>query len=441
MNELYGTYLKCGGRVSTDSRTIKGGEMFVALTGENFDGNEYAADALAKGAAYAVVRCGSDAAASGDPRVKAVPDTLEALRGMAAEHRKTFKFPVIGLTGTSGKTTTKELMRAVLSQRFRTAATPGNFNNDIGVPLTILGISPEHTDMAIIEMGASHPEDISTLVEIVRPDYGLITNVGKAHLQGFGSFEGVRTAKGRLYDYLTAHGGKAFVNETDVIVQGMASERTGMEQIPYSVQAEVEPPTAECPCLTMDIEGYGLLHTHMTGGYNAANVCAAIAVGTHFGIPLREAAEAIASYRPDSSRSQLVRTGANTLIADCYNANPGSMSAALDNLAALNAAHKVALLGDMRELGEESLKEHVAIARKAIAGDYVSYFVGAEFAAALSAISGVPDLGVNGSPLSPRTFADADSLAAYLLEHPISEATILIKGSHSMRMEKLLQVL
>lgn len=441
MHSIYELFLQCGKRIATDSRTIRGGELFFALKGENFDGNEYAAAALERGAAYAVVCEGSAAAESGDTRIIAVADTLTALKDLAREHRMTFGFPVIGLTGTSGKTTTKELIRAVLATKFRTAATQGNFNNDIGVPLTLLGIDPSETDIAVIEMGASHPDDIATLVKTACPDYGLITNVGKAHLEGFGDIDGVRAAKGQLYDYLEAHEGTAFVNERDPMIQGMVAERGGMRTIPYGISAEILDPTAEDPCLTMNIEGYGVLHTQLIGSYNAANVLAAIAIGTHFGISLQDAAQAIASYTPESKRSQLMKAGSNTLIVDCYNANPSSMSAALDNFASIAAQRKVALLGDMMELGEESFKEHTTIARKAMAGDYSAYFVGGEFAAALSAIAGVPDLESNGTSLSPRTFVDADTLGAYLHEHPLHNCTILIKGSHGMHMDSLIPVL
>lgn len=440
-DNLYEMYLRCGGRVSTDSRSITGGEMFFALKGDNFDGNSFARAALDNGAACAVVTTGSDIARSGDHRVIAVPDTLAALSGLALRHRLTFKFPVIALTGTSGKTTTKELIHSVLSTRLRTAATRGNLNNDIGVPLTLLGIRPEETDIAVIEMGASHPDDISRLSEVVRPDFGLITNIGKAHLQGFGGIGGVRAAKGQLYDWLSSHGGTAFVNTADNTLQSMAAEREGMRVIPYVQGAKALKPTSERPCLTMEIEGYGILPTHLAGSYNVPNVLAALTVGMHFGITLDKAAEAVSGYIPDGNRSQIVECGSNRLILDCYNANPNSMDAALDNFASMEAPRKVALLGDMLELGADSLREHMAVARKAMAGDYSAYFVGGEFASALSAISGVPDLESNGTSLSPRTFPDADALAAYLKNHPPRGCTILIKGSHGMRMDRVIPAL
>ncbi len=440
-DKLYEIYLRCGGRVSTDSRSITGGEMFFALKGDNFDGNAFARAALDNGAACAVVSAGSGIAQSGDSRVIAVPDTLAALGGLAQRHRLTFGFPVIALTGTSGKTTTKDLIHAVLGTGLRTAATQGNLNNDIGVPLTLLGIRPEETDIAVIEMGASHPDDISRLSEIVRPDFGLITNIGKAHLQGFGGIEGVRAAKGQLYDWLSSHGGGAFVNMADNTIRSMAEEREGMRVIPYVQGAKVLNPTAERPCLAMDIDGYGILQTRLAGSYNAPNVLAALTVGMHFGIPIDKAAKAVSEYVPQGKRSQIVESGSNRLILDCYNANPSSMDAALDNFASMEAQRKVALLGDMLELGEDSLREHMAVARKAMAGDYSAYFVGSEFASALSAISGVPDLESNGTSLSPRTFPDADALAAYLKDHPLRGCTILIKGSHGMRMDRVIPAL
>ena len=431
--ELYSIYQKCGGRVNTDSRTISGGELFVALKGENFDGNVFASKALEAGAAYALVSDDSQAATEGGERIIAVPDTLEALRSLALHHRLNCRadgsrLPVIGLTGTNGKTTTKELIKAVLSVKYNVSATAGNLNNDIGVPQTLLKIRLE-TEIAIVEMGANHPDDISHLVEIVDPDYGLITNVGKAHLLGFGSFEGVKRAKGQLYDYIASHGGHAFVNVSDPVLASMAEERNGLEAITYSPEsfdAKVIPGTAENPFLSMMI-GDISLQTKLVGAYNSANVLAAIVIGAHFGVSVADAADAIAAYEPSNNRSQMVRTERNTLIVDAYNANPSSMGVALANFAGIIAPHKLALLGDMRELGPDSASEHEAIVRKVAGYGFDAVFVGEEFSKAVSSIGA-----------GYKVFPDSASLAKAFHDSPVSGTTLLIKGSRSIMMEKVI---
>ena len=431
--ELYLKFVECGCRVNTDSRTIKEGEMFIALKGENFDGNLFALQALSKGAGCAVVSTDSQAAASGADGLIAVPDTLEAMRDLARYHRhhclgEGRHLTVIGLTGTNGKTTTKELIKAVLSTKYAVSATQGNLNNDIGVPQTLLAIGSE-TQIAIVEMGANHPDDISRLVEIVEPDFGLITNVGKAHLLGFGSFEGVQRAKGQLYDHLCNHGGRAMVNVGDPVLAKMASSRKGLDVIPYSADAygvTVLTATEENPFLTMDVDGVQI-RTNLVGAYNAANVLAAIAVGRQFGVSTEEAAAAIEAYVPSNNRSQMVRTGRNVLIVDAYNANPSSMGVALDNFESVRAARKLALLGDMRELGDDSLEEHKKMVYKVASGGYDAIFVGAEFARAVAATG-----------LDFRVYPDSDALASELESNPVNGATVLIKGSRGIRMEKVI---
>ena len=429
ISELYTLFLASQG-VNTDTRTIRPGQIFVALKGETFDGNAYAAKALESGAAYAVV---NEYAEGDDPRLIRFPDTLRALKELAAFHRQQLEIPVIGLTGTNGKTTTKELVRAVLSTHFTVAATQGNLNNDIGVPLTVLSIGPD-ADIAIVEMGASHPDDISALTWVSQPSYGLITNVGKAHLLGFGSFEGVKKAKGQLYDWLSEHDGQAFVNVDDENLFGMAVSRP-LSIIPYGVageDAEILPTSAENPFLRMSIGGE-TLETKLVGAYNAANVMAALAVGRQFGIPLQDGLAAIAAYTPSNNRSQMTRTERNIVIEDAYNANPSSMTAALDNFALLQADCKVALLGDMRELGEDSVKEHVKILKKLDdCGLTHACLVGDEFKKALEEA---------GTPAYVKWFATSDDLAAALAERPLSGATVLVKGSNSIRMGKVLPTL
>ena len=429
INDLYTLFLASNG-VNTDTRTLQPGQLFIALKGETFDGNAYAAKALEVGAAYAVV---NDYVEGDDPRLLRFPDTLQALKELAACHRQHLDIPVIGLTGTNGKTTTKELIREVLATHFTVAATKGNLNNDIGVPLTVLGIGAD-ADIAVVEMGANHPDDISALTWVSQPAYGLITNVGKAHLLGFGSFEGVKKAKGQLYDWLSEHDGQAFVNVDDDNLYEMATTRP-LSIIPYGVageDAEILPTSAENPFLRMSIGGE-VLETKLVGAYNAANVMAALAVGRQFGIPLADGLAAIAAYTPSNNRSQMTRTGRNVVIEDAYNANPSSMAAALDNFALLQSDDKVALLGDMRELGEDSVQEHVKILKKLDdCGLTHACLVGDEFKKALDEA---------GTPAYVKWFATSDDLAAALAERPLSGATVLVKGSNSMKMGKVLPTL
>ena len=449
ITEIYRIFKECGA-VATDSRTLTGGELFFALKGENFDGNEYALKALEAGAAYAVVDAASSAASSDDPRLIRVKDTLKTLQELARWHRSmTFvdgrPLPVIALTGTNGKTTTKELIRQVLSVRYSVTATEGNLNNSIGVPLTLLKIDSA-TQIAVIEMGASHPGDIKELVDIALPSYGLITNVGKAHLLGFGSFEGVKATKGELYDYLRRTSDKVFLNVDNPHLCQMGAERNLYDDperpysliIPYGVAyqgARILPPTAEEPFLRILMPSGELISTNLIGSYNADNVMAAIAVGNHFGVGMEEAVKAIEAYVPSNNRSQMTRTENNSLIVDAYNANPTSMDAALTNFAMVEAGHKVAMLGDMLELGDESVKEHVAVLNKALSlGLDLICLVGAEFVKAYGQIDrDVLD--------KVRCFDTSQSLADWLDAHPVSGSVILIKGSRGTRMEKVITAL
>jgi len=427
--QLYEIFCASKG-VSTDTRTLRPGQLFFALKGDNFDGNAYAAKALEAGASYAVV---SSDLEGEDPRLIRVPDTLQALKELAACHRSHLRIPVIGLTGTNGKTTTKELIRAVLSTRFRVAATEGNLNNDIGVPLTVLSIGQE-ADIAVVEMGANHPDDISALTWVSQPDYGLITNVGKAHLLGFGSFEGVKRAKGQLYDWLSEHDGQAFVNVDDENLFEMAVQRP-LSIIPYGVEGEdavILPASPEKPCLRMEVGGM-LLETKLVGAYNAVNVMAALSVGRQFGVPQDEAVAAIAAYEPSNNRSQMTRTSRNVVIEDAYNANPSSMAAALDNFAMMEAPCKVALLGDMRELGADSVEEHVRILKK-LDGCSLTHacLVGEEFRKAVEKDGERPYI---------KLYPTSDALAEALSQHPLEGATVLVKGSRGIRMEKVIPTL
>lgn len=447
ISEIYRRYKECGA-VTTDTRTLKGGEMFFALKGENFDGNEYAAKALEAGAAYAVVNADSAAAVSDDPRLIKVEDTLKTLQELARWHRSmTFvdgkPLTVLALTGTNGKTTTKELIREVLSVRYKVTATEGNLNNSIGVPLTLLKIGPD-TQIAVVEMGASHPGDIKELVDIALPNFGLVTNVGKAHLLGFGSFEGVMNTKGELYDYLRRTSDKVFVNVDNPHLCRMASERNLHSDperpyslvIPYGVDyqgAEVLPADSDHPYLRLRMSSDLTINTNLVGAYNADNVMAALAVGTHFGVTLEEAAEAIDAYVPSNNRSQLTKTETNTLIIDAYNANPSSMTVALNNLASVVSVKKVALLGDMLELGADSEKLHAEIADLAFgAGLTLVCFVGGEFGKVWNSMQDK-----NGS----LWFETSDALKSWIEANPLHDAVVLIKGSRGTRMEKVLSAL
>ena len=447
ISEIYKRYKECGA-VTTDTRTLKGGEMFFALKGENFDGNEYALKALEAGAAYAVVNADSAAASSEDIRLIKVEDTLKTLQELARWHRSmTFvdgkPLTVLALTGTNGKTTTKELIREVLSVRYKVTATEGNLNNSIGVPLTLLKIDSE-TQIAVVEMGASHPGDIKELVDIALPNYGLVTNVGKAHLLGFGSFEGVMKTKGELYDYLRRTSDKVFVNVDNPYLCRMASERNLHSDperpyslvIPYGVDyqgAEILPADPQHPFLRIRVTDSLTISTNLVGAYNADNVMAALAVGNAFGVSLDEAAAAIEAYVPSNNRSQLTRTVSNTLIVDAYNANPSSMTVALNNLSSVVSDKKVALLGDMLELGDDSEMLHAEIADLAFgAGLALVCFVGGEFGKVWNSMQ---------DKKGSLWFETSEELKAWIEANPLHDAVVLVKGSRGTRMEKVLPVL
>ena len=400
--------------VSTDTRKLPAGCIFFALKGENFNGNKFAADALAKGAALAVV---DEKEYVADERFILVQDTLRALQELAREWREQWGKTIIGITGTNGKTTTKELTAAVLSTKYSVLYTEGNLNNQVGVPLTLLRLTDKH-DLAIIEMGASHPGDIRELVEIAEPDCGLITNVGKAHLLGFGSFEGVMQTKKELYDYLRAKGMKqgaktfCFRNLDNKYLEQMAGD---LPTIGYH--------TGKLPA-----------GTHLVGEYNSENVQAALCVGGHFGISREDGLKAVRAYIPSNNRSQRLNTEKNTLIVDAYNANPTSMQAAILNF--LNEAteptdgrhsDKAFILGDMLELGEYSHTEHQNIVNMLLEQKQTNVIlVGSEF----------------GKTTAPYpVFADAEALSRHLEAEPIVGKTILLKGSHGIHLETLLNKL
>ena len=420
IQKLYDIFCQSKG-VTTDTRKCGQGTMFFALKGASFNGNQFAQQALEAGCICAVV---DEEQYATDSRCILVDNALAALQQMAAMHRRRMGeggLQVIQITGTNGKTTTKELCAAVLSKAHNVLYTQGNLNNHIGVPLTLLRIRPEH-DIAVVETGANHPGEIRDLTAIVQPDCGLITNVGRAHLEGFGGFDGVKRTKGELYDYLAAHGRFAFVNPLDEHLCGMAAERN-LHTEPY-IDGFTMGGTAFMAfcCGDKDIQ------TNLVGAYNLPNALAAITVGMHFGVSLEQAAQAIHDYVPSNNRSQLVETGRNTLIVDAYNANPSSMALAIDNFRQIVAPHKMMILGEMRELGESSADEHGRVARMAIqSGVEAIWFVGRAFA----------PFATNGTCL----FDDVEAVTKTLQSNPLHGRTILIKGSNGTRQFQLPLVL
>lgn len=436
IEELYSLYKKCTG-ITTDSRAVKEGNMFFALKGGKFDGNDFAVKALHDGARYAVVdRVSLEGETYKGAKCILVENVLVALQKLSSYHRSRFDIPVVGITGTNGKTTTKELVAAVLSRKFNTVCTQGNFNNHIGVPLTLLRIN-EKTEAAVVEIGASAPGEIEALVNIAKPTCGLITNVGKAHLQGFGSFEGVKKAKGEMYDYLRQKGGTAFYNCDNPHLCEMVRYRQGLATCRYGANyqnVEKIAPTLDNPFLRMNVPSAAsviTVNTRLVGDYNADNVLAAMCVGNYFEVPLTQVVDAIESYSPSNNRSQFVRTKDNTLIIDAYNANPSSMEASLSNFERIEFSDKTLILGDMLELGADSAAEHCKALQKAVSICGSVYLVGGEFKKAAAAVGAS----------SVKTFDDAEMLKAFLKEQPLKGRTILIKGSNGMHLQEISEAL
>ena len=446
IEEIYKTYLQSR-TVTTDSRAITPGCLFFAFKGEKFDGNAFAPQALEQGAALCII---SDPQYKVDDRCIVVPDVLATLQELATHHRRQLSIPVIGITGTNGKTTTKELVNAVLSRRYRTHATQGNFNNHLGVPLTLLSI-PANAEIAIVEMGANHPGEIADLCKIAQPTHGLITNVGRAHLEGFGSFEGVIQTKTALYRHLASVGGTIFVNADNEILMKQLEElneprptiitygHDGSCQILNSQFSILNSTRGHLvgsdPYMKFYIEegdNVYSIQSQLLGNYNFDNAMAAAAVGRHFRVELWDIKEAIEQYEPANKRSQYKETARNVLFLDCYNANPSSMKVALDNFEALQRDNKVAMLGNMRELGADSRHEHEAIVQRLLAANLAQVvLVGPEFEFAAS-IKDAPTL---------LWFPTSDDAKAHFTQHPLNGATILLKGSNGTQMWKLEEVL
>ena len=422
--------------ITTDSRDCPEGSIFIALKGESFDGNQFAAQALDKGCALAIV---DDEQVyktyQGCKQMILVPDTLQAYKDMAREHRRRFDIPVIAITGTNGKTTTKELVRAVIGERYDEMATEGNYNNDVGVPKTLFRLSVM-SEIAIIEMGASHPGDIKTLAETAEPTCGLITNVGKAHLQGFGSLEGVIRTKGELYDNLASRADSViFVNADNeylmgILPQGVKTESYTRDE--NKADARVYGQLIACdPFLRLRWREHdGEWHevaTHLIGSYNIDNVLAAVTVGLHFELTPEQICHAIESYVPSNNRSQLTETEHNHLIVDAYNANPTSMAAALDNFSLMEVSPKMAILGEMRELGESSHEEHARVVEKLKACPFDEiWLVGKEF---------------KDIDCPYRKFDDVEQVKAAIAENRPEGRYILIKGSNGTSLFQLPELL
>ncbi len=396
--------------------------MFFALRGERFDGNRFAAEALGKGAVRVVV---DDANVVQDDRYILVPDGLTALQNLAKYHRNRLKIPFIGLTGSNGKTTSKELLSAVLAKKYRVFATKGNLNNHIGVPLSVLSVTAK-TEIAVIEMGANHVGEIAALCTIAQPTHGFITNIGKAHIGTFGGFENIIRGKTELYQYLLEHGGVVFINSQNPILMRQAHRFKNPVLYPAKGDYFHCELVAADPFVRIRTESGMEIQTQLPGKYNFENIAVALCIGKFFGVAESAAAEAVAAYVPANMRSQVVQKGSNTILLDAYNANPTSMRAALENLADMKAERKVVILGDMYELEEEAEKEHREIGRLLAELDLTEVYLCGKLMR--SAAEVFP---------AARYFEDKEKLTDYLKKHPITQATILIKGSRGMALESV----
>ena len=415
LEKLYRVFTESSG-ITTDSRKIGDGNLFFALHGASFDGNDYAIAALEQGASTAVIDREDILHNNPDraERLILVDDTLQALQALAREHRRRLAIPIIAIAGSNGKTTTKELVSRVLAERFVVSTTRGNLNNHIGVPLTLLAMNSD-TEFGVVEMGASAQGEIALLCSIAEPNYGILTNIGLSHLEGFGGREGIRKGKGELFDHLNANGGRAFVPQEDEVLCEMAHAREDLAVEYYSRSIA---------------KGF---ESNLTGDYNRYNIAAAVEVGRYFGIADERIAEAILSFKPDNNRSQAVKTERNLLVVDCYNANPSSMEVALDNIATMESEHKVLILGDMLELGEWSEEAHINILHKADKVAERIILVGNEFAKAYNKSE---ELSAEYS-LYPTTI---EALVA-LDKEPVSDSLVLLKGSRGIKLEILIDKL
>ena len=424
IEQIYEFYQKAY-TVTTDSRTITPGCVFVALKGEHFDGNDFALKVAEDGVAACVIADRQDLPKRDGLFV--VEDSLKALQELAKYHREKLGLPVIGITGTNGKTTTKELVSAVLAKKYNIIFTQGNFNNQLGVPLTLLRIKPG-TEMAVVEMGASHPGDINELTNLGEPNFGMITNIGRAHLRDFGGYEGVIKTKNEMYQYIGAHNGLLFVNKDNELLMGLANN---INKVTYGTgnDADIQGKMLSAnPYLSVKWNGHKI-DTQLVGDYNFENVMAAICIGTYFKVAANDIVEALSSYCPTNNRSQVVETGKNRVIMDAYNANPTSMSHAIKNFRNICKDDNLLILGDMRELGDESWQEHKTIIGliKELGFKKV-YLVGSEFSKC-------------SESSEYSTFNNVEELAHYLQQHPVSGFDILVKGSNSVHLNKIIDSL
>ncbi|OFY61523.1 MAG: hypothetical protein A2V64_01110 [Bacteroidetes bacterium RBG_13_43_22] len=426
--QLYHLFRESAG-VSTDSRSVTKNQVFFALWGEKYNGNKYAADALEKGASWAVI----DDEVFETEKTILVDDCLIELQALAAHHRKEMNIPVLAITGTNGKTTTKELIAAILSKKFKVHATKGNLNNQIGVPLTILS-APGETEMMVVEMGASHVGEIRTLCSIAKPDYGIITNVGTAHVEGFGSIEGVLKTKTELYEYLRKVNGIALYNDKDPILSEKIF-RLVNRAVPFSDPTGVELSVKHLPSdlnLTLDVRYQHReykMNTKLFGVFNIENIKAAVATGLFFGVDMKDIADAVENYTPGNNRSQVMVTGNNTLICDSYNANPVSMQMALESFSRINAEKKLCILGDMLELGDKSEEEHKKIHKVLTDNNLLNVYLTGPVFSKVSA------------GFRFKTFRDVNRLREFLKSKPVKGYHILIKGSRGMALEQIYDLL
>ncbi|MBO7528884.1 MAG: UDP-N-acetylmuramoyl-tripeptide--D-alanyl-D-alanine ligase [Bacteroidales bacterium] len=424
IEKIYKLY-KTAYTVTTDSRTITQGCVFVALKGEHFDGNDFALNVAEEGIAACVIADRKDLPQH--ERLFVVEDSLKALQELANYHRKQLDTPIIGITGTNGKTTTKELVSAVLAKKYNILFTQGNFNNQLGVPLTLLRIKQD-TELAVVEMGASHPGDINELTGIGEPNYGMITNIGRAHLRDFGGYEGVIKTKNEMYQYIAAHKGLLFVNKDNELLMDLSKS---INKVTYgtSNDADIQGKLLSAnPYLSVEWNGKKI-DTQLVGDYNFENVMAAICIGTYFNVAANDIVETLSSYRPTNNRSQVIETARNRVVMDAYNANPTSMSHSIKNFRNICKSDNLLILGDMRELGNESEQEHKNILEllKELRFENV-YLVGEEFQRV-----------AKNSKFS--TFINVEELAQYLQQHPVSGRDILVKGSNSIHLNKIIDSL
>lgn len=424
-NELYTRYLESSG-ISTDTRHIKTGSIFFALRGERFNANEFARQALDNGAIYAVI---DDPKFADHDHCILVPDVLKTLQDLARQHRANLTIPIVGLTGSNGKTTSKELVCAVLNKKFKTFATHGNLNNHIGVPLSILSID-KMDEMAVIEMGANHLGEIALLCTIANPTHGFITNIGKAHIGMFGGFENIIRAKSELYQHLLTTGGTVFINSQNEILANMAKRFQHPVMYPSAGDFFHCTLVSADPFIKYQTEKNEFVETHLIGAYNFENIAAALCIGKYFGVDSTKANEAIAQYLPQNMRSQVVTKGTNTIILDAYNANPTSMQAAIENLAAMKAARKVLILGDMFELEAEAEKEHQLLGKLIQEKGFNEVYL-------CGALMKIAQLEIP----SAKQFANRDDLIATLKANDFSDAVILVKASRGIGLEAVVDYL